>query len=185
MVCCISKALNAVMPHSMALHLMADSTLTWQLDPDHLGRAIDNLLRNAVQHSAPEASIRIEVHVLSEVLHIDVINQGNDIPPISTAAVSGGSVALASNLVNNLLAGLIASSVAAMSHLPQRTVDALLIGLDIGPNLSITGSLATILWLMAIRREGEDVHFMTFLKIGLWVMPVALIGAMGSRILMG
>ena len=32
-----------------------------------------------------------------------------------------------------------------------------LIGVDLGPNLSVTGSLATILWLTAIRREGEDV----------------------------
>ena len=32
---------------------------------------------------------------------------------------------------------------------------AMLIGVDLGPNLSITGSLATILWLVAMRREGQ------------------------------
>jgi arsenical pump membrane protein len=52
-----------------------------------------------------------------------------------------------------------------------------------GPNLSITGSLATILWLTAIRREGEEVGFVKFLKVGALVMPPALILAIGVRVL--
>jgi arsenical pump membrane protein len=47
-------------------------------------------------------------------------------------------------------------------------------GVDLGPNLSVTGSLATILWLIAIRREGQDVTFLKFLKWGVLVMPPAL-----------
>ncbi|PMX56102.1 arsenic transporter, partial [Pseudomonas sp. FW305-33] len=43
------------------------------------------------------------------------------------------------------------------------------------PNLSVTGSLATILWLIAIRREGEDVGATRFLKLGLLVMPPSLL----------
>ena len=62
--------------------------------------------------------------------------------------------------------------------------DALLIGVDLGPNLSITGSLATILWLTAIRREGEDVTFWRFLKVGALVMPPALVLAIGARLLL-
>jgi len=50
-----------------------------------------------------------------------------------------------------------------------------LIGVDLGPNLSVTGSLATILWLTALRREGHGVSARTFLKIGLLVMPPALV----------
>src|SRR6185437_14266030 len=53
--------------------------------------------------------------------------------------------------------------------------DAALIGVDLGPNLSITGSLATILWLLAIRRGGEHVDFWRFLKVGAIVMPPALV----------
>ncbi len=49
-----------------------------------------------------------------------------------------------------------------------------LIGVDLGPNLSVTGSLATILWLIAIRREGQEVRFWQFLKWGALVMPPAL-----------
>ena len=71
------------------------------------------------------------------------------------------------------------------AHAPRAVTDALLIGVDLGPNLSVTGSLATILWLKAIRREGEDVGFWRFLKVGALVMPPALALAIGARVLLG
>ncbi|MGI4856411.1 MAG: arsenic transporter [Janthinobacterium lividum] len=101
----------------------------------------------------------------------------------ASAAAGGGVIAMASNLMNNLPAGLIASSTVIQAHSPQRVIDALLIGVDLGPNLSITGSLATLLWLQAIRREGEDVGFLAFLKVGVVVMLPALVLALGARIL--
>ncbi|MGA2953535.1 MAG: arsenic transporter [Caulobacteraceae bacterium] len=100
------------------------------------------------------------------------------------AAASGAILAVASNLTNNLPAGLVASAAITQAHPPQKLVDALLIGVDLGPNLSITGSLATILWLTAIRREGEEVGFLSFLKIGAIVMPPALVLAIAVRLLM-
>ena len=39
----------------------------------------------------------------------------------------------------------------------------------------MTGSLATVLWLTVLRREGIDVGFWQFLKVGAVVMPVALL----------
>lgn len=93
---------------------------------------------------------------------------------------AGVIVAIASNLINNLPAGLIAGSVGHIAHLPTETTSALVIGVDLGPNLSITGSLATLLWLIAIRREGENVTAMGFLKLGILVMPPALIGALAA-----
>jgi len=104
---------------------------------------------------------------------------------LKTAGWAGGAIAIGSNLMNNLPAGLIASSTVMQAHSPERVIDALLIGVDLGPNLSITGSLATILWLNAIRREGEDVSFMKFLKVGVVVMVPALVLALAARILMG
>ncbi len=62
----------------------------------------------------------------------------------------------------------------------------MLIGVDLGPNLSVTGSLATILWLVALRREGVHVGAWAFLKIGLVVMPLALRGfARGGVVRLG
>jgi arsenical pump membrane protein len=105
--------------------------------------------------------------------------------PARGAAVSGAILAVASNLMNNLPAGLIASTAVAQAHPPRLIVDGLLIGVDLGPNLSITGSLATILWLQAIRREGEDVAFRRFFKVGMMTMLPALIAALGARLLVG
>jgi len=99
------------------------------------------------------------------------------------AAGAGGLIAVADNLVNNLPAGLIARSLLDAAHASQRVTDSLLIGVDLGPNLSVTGSLATILWLAAIRREGEHVGFWRFLKTGAMVMPPALLLALGARLL--
>jgi len=103
----------------------------------------------------------------------------------AAAAAAGALLAIASNLMNNLPAGLIASTTIAQAHPPRVVVDALLIGVDLGPNLSINGSLATILWLTAIRREGERFGFWRFLKVGALVMPPALALALGARLLIG
>jgi arsenical pump membrane protein len=62
--------------------------------------------------------------------------------------------------------------------------NAVLIGVDLGPNLSVTGSLATILWLLALRKEKLDVSFWDFLKGGVLAMPVALLLALGGAVAM-
>lgn len=101
------------------------------------------------------------------------------------AALAFGTVwAVASNAINNLPAGLFAATTLAAAQPPAVVTDAVLIGLDLGPNLSITGSLATILWLIAMRRDGEPVGFWEFLKIGAAVMPPALLLAILVRIVM-
>jgi arsenical pump membrane protein len=105
--------------------------------------------------------------------------------PAEGAALAGAALAVTSNLVNNLPAGLLASLAVMQAQLPKQIIDGLLIGVDLGPNLSVTGSLATILWLQAIRREGEDVSFLRFLKVGIVVMPTALAAALGARLLLG
>nr|WP_314486858.1 arsenic transporter [uncultured Pseudomonas sp.] len=91
---------------------------------------------------------------------------------------AGVLAAIAGNLMNNLPTGLIAGSMGQLAELPSRTTAALLIGVDLGPNLSITGSLATLLWLVAIRREGEQVSAWGFMRLGLLVMPPALVAAL-------
>ena len=95
--------------------------------------------------------------------------------PNATSLVTGSVVAVLCNLINNLPLGLIAGSVASGAQLSPHVTGALLIGVDLGPNLSVTGSLATILWLVALRREGQTVSAWKFLGLGCLVMPPALI----------
>ncbi len=90
-------------------------------------------------------------------------------------AVAGTGVALLSNLINNLPAGLFAGSAVQAAEVSDRIAGAVLIGVDLGPNLSVTGSLATILWLTSLRREGIEVSALSFLKIGGVVMFPALL----------
>jgi arsenical pump membrane protein len=102
--------------------------------------------------------------------------------PDATGFVLGSVVAVLCNLVNNLPLGLIAGSVANGAHLAPHVTGALLIGVDLGPNLSVTGSLATILWLVALRREGQAVSAWKFLGLGCVVMPPALIASLATFI---
>jgi arsenical pump membrane protein len=101
------------------------------------------------------------------------------------AWASGVVLAVGCNLVNNLPAGLVAGRVVDMAHVPDRVRSAVLIGVDLGPNLSVTGSLATILWLSALRREGHSVSAWVFLKLGALVMPPALLLAIAGAFASG
>jgi arsenical pump membrane protein len=98
--------------------------------------------------------------------------------------ITGFVVGVANNLVNNLPLGLIAGSTLQAARAKGLIANAVLIGVDLGPNLSITGSLATILWLIALRREKLDVSFWSFLKVGAVAMPIALLFSLAATILM-
>ena len=101
------------------------------------------------------------------------------------AWTSGLVIAVACNLMNNLPVGLIAGSVVASDHVPAAVTGAALIGVDLGPNLSVTGSLATILWLASLRREGIEVGAWRFLMVGLAVTPPALMLALWTLLAIG
>jgi arsenical pump membrane protein len=101
------------------------------------------------------------------------------------AWAAGIVLAFGCNLVNNLPAGLVAGSVVEAAQVPEHVRSAVLIGVDLGPNLSVTGSLATILWLTALRREGLSVSTGAFLKLGVLVMPPALLLALASVFVFG
>ena len=103
-------------------------------------------------------------------------------PPFA-ALITGFVVGVANNLVNNLPLGLVAGATLQAEHATGLIANAVLIGVDLGPNLSVTGSLATILWLIALRKEKLDVSAWDFFKVGAIAMPVALVVAIGGAIL--
>jgi arsenical pump membrane protein len=115
------------------------------------------------------------IHALSTALRAGV----RDAPAL-TAGGSGVLVGFVSNLINNLPAGLMAGTAVQAAHVPADVASAILIGVDLGPNLSVTGSLATILWLTALRREGVEVRGVDFLRLGVLVMPPALLLSLGA-----
>jgi arsenical pump membrane protein len=104
--------------------------------------------------------------------------------PAVGALVVGFVVGVGNNLINNLPLGLIAGGTIQAAHVKGLLANAVLIGVDLGPNLSVTGSLATILWLLALRKEELDVSFWKFLRVGAIAMPIALLAALGGAIAM-
>jgi arsenical pump membrane protein len=85
-----------------------------------------------------------------------------------TAWIAAG----ASVLVNNLPAAVVLSV-----HLPAHP-RALLLGLDLGPNLAVTGSLSAVLWLQVARANGARASVVRYTLLGLVLVPVTLAAAL-------
>jgi arsenical pump membrane protein len=87
-----------------------------------------------------------------------------------TAAVG----AVSAVAVNNLPASMLLSA-QTVPH-PR----ALLLGLALGPNLAVTGSLSAYLWFKAARQLGERPSPMAFSRRGALLAPLAIIAALAA-----
>ena len=88
--------------------------------------------------------------------------------------------ALGSNLVNNVPMALIMTSAiqqqaALTPAIREGTIYATILGADLGPNLTTVGSLATMLWVLILRRRGLEISQREYLKLGLTVVPLMLV----------
>ncbi|HSK57566.1 MAG TPA: ArsB/NhaD family transporter [Actinomycetospora sp.] len=84
--------------------------------------------------------------------------------------------AVLANLVNNLPATLVL--LAALGPAPPvGLVLALLIGVNVGPNLTPVGSLATLLWRRVLAARGIPAPLRTFTLAGLVTVPAGLLSA--------
>jgi len=92
--------------------------------------------------------------------------------------VTGAALAGASNLVNNLPVGLSAGETIAAIHPPARAAYSALVGINLGPNFTASGSLATILWIVVLRRANIRVTAWDFLRVGVVATPFALAAAL-------
>jgi arsenical pump membrane protein len=81
--------------------------------------------------------------------------------------------ALLANLLNNLPALLVLLPAAAASG--HVTVLAVLIGVNAGPNLTYTGSLATLLWRRVLREREAEPPLGEFLRLGALTVPPILV----------
>ncbi|HEX5193067.1 MAG TPA: SLC13 family permease [Solirubrobacteraceae bacterium] len=110
-------------------------------------------------------------HGLSSVVR-SALPSGTSLPAL--LAVAGISAVLA-NLVNNLPATLIV--VAVVSASAPGAVLAMLIGVNVGPNLTYVGSLATLLWRRIIHAHDEQVDTARFLKLGALTVPATVLAS--------
>ncbi|MFR0355429.1 SLC13 family permease [Streptomyces sediminimaris] len=86
--------------------------------------------------------------------------------------------AVLANLINNLPAVLVLLPLTAAAG--PGAVLAVLLGVNIGPNLTYAGSLATLLWRRILHREGHEVRLARFTRLGLLATPAALVPAVAA-----
>jgi arsenical pump membrane protein len=86
--------------------------------------------------------------------------------------------AVLANLINNLPAVLVLLPLAAPAG--PGAVLAVLLGVNIGPNLTYAGSLATLLWRRILHRHDEEVRLAEFTRLGLIATPAALVPAVAA-----
>jgi arsenical pump membrane protein len=82
--------------------------------------------------------------------------------------------ALAAVGVNNLPAAVL------LTPNPPLHGRALLIGLNIGPNLAVTGSLSALLWLRVARSLGAEPSVRTYSRIGIFLAPLTIAAALAA-----
>jgi arsenical pump membrane protein len=101
-----------------------------------------------------------------------LVPSGGSLPALVGIAVLSAIVA---NLVNNLPATLIVLPVAA--HGGPGAVLAMLVGVNVGPNLTYVGSVATLLWRRVLQQHDAPPELGEFLRLGALTVPVALMAA--------
>ncbi|MFD5292365.1 SLC13 family permease [Streptomyces rochei] len=101
-----------------------------------------------------------------------LIPEGDSLPTLlAVAAVA----AVLANLVSNLPAVLALLPLAAPAGPAQ--VLAVLIGVNLGPNLTYAGSLATLLWRRILHRHGIEAELGRFTRLGLLTVPATVVAA--------
>ena len=99
----------------------------------------------------------------------------------SSAGLAGllaaaGIAALLANVVNNLPAVLVLLP-ALGAHPAPGIVLAVLLGVNLGPNLSYVGSLATLLWRRILAGRGMIPTLREFVRLGVFTVPVSLLAS--------
>jgi arsenical pump membrane protein len=95
---------------------------------------------------------------------------GTSLPALLAIAALAAALA---NVCNNLPAVLVLLPLTAASG--AGAVLAVLLGVNIGPNLTYTGSLATLLWRRTLHRHGEAPDLGEFTRLGLLTVPAGLV----------
>jgi arsenical pump membrane protein len=95
---------------------------------------------------------------------------GTSLPALLAIAALAAALA---NVCNNLPAVLVLLPLTAASG--AGAVLAVLLGVNIGPNLTYTGSLATLLWRRTLRHHGSAPDLGEFTRLGLLTVPAGLV----------
>ena len=171
----VGFAVTSLLGHSPAWAALAGATV---LAVRALARRDTTVIRIASAVDAPFLAFVLCLGVVVDAVMLhgldsamrDVLPTGNTLPALlGIAAIA----AVLSNVVNNLPAVLVMLPLVAAS---PAAVLAVLIGVNIGPNLTYVGSLANLLWRGVVRRE-MPAGFVEFTRIGVCTVPLTLLAS--------
>lgn len=99
--------------------------------------------------------------------------------PLRAVVLTAAGTALGANLINNVPMALV--MIAALRGIPlnaaghEALIYATIFGADLGPNLTTVGSLATMLWLLILRRKGLEISTVEYFKLGITFVPIMIV----------
>ncbi len=178
--CVVGKEIEQVIPNSL-MRQVVESGQPIMLDVMEYGDAAFVVTRLPLHDKAGKVLGAVGFmlyddprHVVSLITRYQRLH--SDLAEATVALVS----ALGSAIFNNHPMALVnAAALGGDSAAAQRDVLAALVGGDLGPRLLPIGSLAGLLWLDALRRQGIRVSFRTFARVGMvTTIPSVIIGAL-------
>jgi arsenical pump membrane protein len=99
--------------------------------------------------------------------------------PLRASLLTAAGSAIGANLINNVPMSLVMISalraVGTSGSAHQGLIYATILGCDLGPNLTTVGSLATMLWLLILRRKGLEVSSVEYFRLGVALVPVMVL----------
>jgi arsenical pump membrane protein len=139
--------------------------------------------RAVLRHVAQVVGVPVLAGLLGVAVALGTLGRAWTGPAMLLTRLDSGATAVlaaaASVLVNNLpAASLLAAGRPAHPF-------ALLIGLNLGPNLCVTGSLAWLLWLRAARTAGASPSIGRASRLGAVAVPLSIAAAIGALALTG
>jgi arsenical pump membrane protein len=172
----IGFAVTSLLGHSPAWAALAGATI---LGVRALIRRDTTVTRIAAAIDIPFLAFVLCLGVVVNAVMLHGLDSAmrNILPSGTTLLALLGFAAIAavlSNLVNNLPAVLVMLPLVAASG--PGAVLAVLIGVNIGPNLTYVGSLANLLWRGVVRRE-MPAGFAEFTRIGACTVPFTLLAS--------
>lgn len=158
--------------------------------------ALPVLLVGAVAVGVRGAQRQLDLARIRQVLGVPVLAGlfGAAVALGTLGRAWSGPAALLSHLPGWATAGFAAAAAAVVNNLPASSLLAartpphpfqLLIGLNLGPNLCVTGSLAWLLWLRSARDAGAQPSLARASKLGLVAVPLSMAVAVAALTLTG
>jgi arsenical pump membrane protein len=147
------------------------------------GRSRSNTSLTSLRKAAGAVGLPVLVGLLGVAIALGTLGRSWSGPATLLSHLDTWGTAVLAALISVLVNNLPAASLLAARRPPHPF--SLLVGLNIGPNLFATGSLAWVLWLRAAKAAGGRVELKKAGLLGLVSAPLAIAGAVGVLVAQG